>query len=146
MATKWNGRNKEVIRFGTYLTKNEEKAIRAAKRKKRRDNRRQSRLLNGKIDTHLISLNKLKAKVLDLRKRFNTVEIAKRNYDEYLKHPAWFKFREYIRILRNNQCEKCKNNEKFQVHHLHYRNIGNEKDEDVQLLCRKCHESTHKIA
>src|SRR5438128_393050 len=40
------------------------------------------------------------------------------------------------------KCEGCRRylpNE-LQLHHLHYRTLGNEQPEDLDLLCRKCHE------
>ena len=35
--------------------------------------------------------------------------------------------------------------EKWNVHHWHYKNIGKERRCDVSLLCEKCHESVHRI-
>lgn len=45
-------------------------------------------------------------------------------------------------------CQKCTQafpkKSDMVVHHLSYKNIGNEKiDEDVTLLCHACHKATH---
>ena len=39
-------------------------------------------------------------------------------------------------------CERCGNVQSAQyltLHHLTYERLGNERDEDLQLLCRDCH-------
>jgi hypothetical protein len=33
----------------------------------------------------------------------------------------------------------------FQLHHLHYRTVGDERFEDVLVLCRLCHELEHDL-
>ena len=32
----------------------------------------------------------------------------------------------------------------LQVHHLNYERVGNERDDDLILLCHRCHEGVHK--
>lgn len=67
------------------------------------------------------------------------------NYKKYLETEYWKEFRIRIINSRNNICEECKVNKLLQVHHLTYENIGNEKDEDVKVLCRSCHCKIHGI-
>lgn len=45
-------------------------------------------------------------------------------------------FTEYRDYLRNRSLN---------LHHLHYRNIGHEKLEDLQALCRHCHLKVHGL-
>jgi hypothetical protein len=33
----------------------------------------------------------------------------------------------------------------LQVHHLNYKRLGREKDRDLKVLCRRCHEFDHGI-
>jgi 5-methylcytosine-specific restriction endonuclease McrA len=40
---------------------------------------------------------------------------------------------------RGLRCERCDSYEALELHHLHYRTLGSERPEDVELLCPKCH-------
>ena len=40
-------------------------------------------------------------------------------------------------------CEGCNARGKLELHHKTYKNWGNEKREDVVLLCRRCHKIVH---
>lgn len=66
------------------------------------------------------------------------------SYNDYLKTIHWKCKRAYIYTKRNKRCEKCnKPLTRYSVHHLTYKNIGFEKDEDLMLLCEKCHMELH---
>ena len=69
----------------------------------------------------------------------------KERYEEYISSREWKEKRKQIAIKRNFICEMCKEKvkENFHVHHLTYENFTNEKDEDLMLLCQKCHEKIH---
>lgn len=67
---------------------------------------------------------------------------------QYLKTERWRRFRDTILATRCN-CERCGLHDdcsaffycqRLDIHHLTYQNLGNEKPEDVQVLCRACHE------
>lgn len=54
------------------------------------------------------------------------------------------------RIIQKGEiitCPKCGfqsgNKTKFVTHHRHYRTFGNERPEDVVVLCRPCHKDIH---
>ena len=50
--------------------------------------------------------------------------------------------------LRNVPCEDCSDvfPEQFiNVHHLHYRTLGEERDEDLAVLCVACHAKRHNL-
>lgn len=70
---------------------------------------------------------------------------AKIIYSDYIQSPEWKKKVARIKELRNNRCEVCGSKEKLQVHHLTYKTLGKEKDEDLQLLCGKHHMEVHGI-
>jgi hypothetical protein len=41
---------------------------------------------------------------------------------------------------RGNRCERCRQESaSLALHHLHYRSLGSEQPEDVELLCALCH-------
>lgn len=73
---------------------------------------------------------------------------------KYLFSSHWREFRESVlkaqrERLGRNICERCPKdaNEKaesdLQVHHLTYERLGKERIEDVEILCRGCHDEIH---
>lgn len=72
------------------------------------------------------------------------------NYHDYLRTEKWETLREKVYERENGICEQCKTNIRlegvpFCVHHISYENLGNEKDEDIALLCIPCHNKLHTI-
>lgn len=67
----------------------------------------------------------------------------KKEYVEYIKSPAWKKKRQELFDLRGECCEQCGFEYYLHVHHLTYENFGNEKMEDLKILCYHCHMSKH---
>ena len=68
----------------------------------------------------------------------------KKDYAVYLKSTWWVSFSKRIRDERKI-CEKCGIDKTLNVHHLTYANKGEEKDEDVIVVCRTCHKLIHGI-
>lgn len=66
-------------------------------------------------------------------------------YNEYLCSEHWRKRRNRSLVLANFRCKECGYNRNLQVHHLNYKNLWHEKDEDLEVLCRSCHKHIHKI-
>lgn len=69
----------------------------------------------------------------------------KAEYRAYLASPQWAQKRAEILGRSSGICEIC-DQAANQVHHLHYRNIGNEQTDDLMALCRECHELIHARA
>lgn len=63
-------------------------------------------------------------------------------YDDYLLGPHWVAFRKRVLEGRPN-CESCGAVKSLQVHHLNYDRLGDERLEDVAVLCLDCHERAH---
>lgn len=66
------------------------------------------------------------------------------DYQEYLASRKWALKREAVRKRSNNRCERILKGRRcvwYQeaVHHLTYRNIGNEPLEDLMAVCNDCH-------
>lgn len=64
-------------------------------------------------------------------------------YEKYLQTPEW-------RIRRNRTlsdagytCQRCGVQRQLQVHHKTYDRLGAELPEDLEVLCRGCHEGHH---
>jgi len=67
------------------------------------------------------------------------MSIKNNNYKDYLSSPYWQSRRAKALMLAGYKCEKCGCMSKLEVHHLGYRNIGNEPDDDLMVLCSRCH-------
>jgi 5-methylcytosine-specific restriction endonuclease McrA len=65
-------------------------------------------------------------------------------YYDYIVSPAWYARRRQLFDKRGEKCELCGNPEDLQVHHLTYKRLGKEHAEDLQILCRGCHENEHE--
>lgn len=63
--------------------------------------------------------------------------------------PKWWEKREEIRNNpywgRPNQCLICHKDSRLSVHHLTYKNVFHEKDEDLCILCSTCHSEIHNF-
>jgi hypothetical protein len=63
-----------------------------------------------------------------------------RRYQAYLASPQWRAKREEILSARGRAWERCGRTVDLQIHHTHYRTLGNERPEDLEVLCPPCHE------
>lgn len=81
-------------------------------------------------------------------------------YKDYLNSYYWQDKRRYILEIRRKRayrgtelinvfwrCEKCNKQlefeEEIEVHHLNYEHIGNERWEDLIIVCKDCHGKIH---
>jgi hypothetical protein len=64
-------------------------------------------------------------------------------YKEYLRTDHWKKTRKNALHRANYKCQLCSSKEDLNVHHNTYENRGQEKDEDLIVLCQKCHAKHH---
>lgn len=68
------------------------------------------------------------------------------DYKAYISSPQW---RARSRLYRNSHpnCELCGCADKFklQTHHISYKNLGKEKDEDLMTVCKDCHKKIEAI-
>jgi len=65
-------------------------------------------------------------------------------YKEYLLSDWWRSRKAQAIRDAGYKCEQCGSMNRLEVHHLNYQNLGNEGDDDLVVLCRKCHEGWHK--
>lgn len=74
----------------------------------------------------------------------NVLEAMSMPYREYLKTEHWKDFREHVFEVRGRKCEDCgAENVSLHVHHENYEWLGEERLEDVRVLCRNCHKLRH---
>jgi hypothetical protein len=62
----------------------------------------------------------------------------------YLHSDHWSELRSARLFVAGFQCEKCQKTGMLDVHHLRYRSIFNVTVDDLQALCRSCHNAEHE--
>lgn len=73
-------------------------------------------------------------------------KLRKTPYYAHLMSQRWRDTREIKLEQTDGRCEKCgKRKQHMNVHHLTYENVYNERLEDLQVLCRRCHKDEHGI-
>ena len=65
-------------------------------------------------------------------------------YKQYISSKKWKEKKEEVFKLRGKECEQFGYKHRIHVHHLSYENLGDEKMEDLQILCYQCHMSKHE--
>jgi len=62
-------------------------------------------------------------------------------YRQYLKSAKWSNIRSDMLRYAKHQCQKCgAKNCILQVHHIDYENLYDEMPEDLEVLCKSCHQ------
>ncbi len=64
-------------------------------------------------------------------------------YKDYLKSGAWKKVRKEALNRVHDICERCgrtKYSRRLEVHHRTYERLGQERPEDLVVLCTECHQ------
>jgi 5-methylcytosine-specific restriction endonuclease McrA len=65
-------------------------------------------------------------------------------YDEYLASPEWREKRNAAFAYYGYACTRCPSTGPIlDIHHRHYRTFGFESVEDLDVLCRPCHDKEH---
>ena len=57
-------------------------------------------------------------------------------YPEYLQTPWWQRRRDRAIRLAQGCCNRCDERDDLWVHHRTYANVGAERDEDLEVVCR----------
>lgn len=66
------------------------------------------------------------------------------DFNTYLKSTMWKGTRERILERDGYQCVFCGSAKNLQVHHVTYKNIPFEEDDDLMTVCESCHRKLHK--
>ena len=70
------------------------------------------------------------------------------DYNIYITSGKWYE--NPVRKMRlfnaNYACELCTSTSHIEVHHTHYASLGSESLSDIIVLCKECHDYTHKVA
>ena len=70
-------------------------------------------------------------------------ELKAMPYDEYLQTPEWSEKREKALRRAEHRCQICNSSGFLHVHHRTYENRGDERLEDLAVLCEDCHKLYH---
>jgi HNH endonuclease len=61
-------------------------------------------------------------------------------YHQRISSASWKTLKREVIEQRGNRCERCRQESaSLALHHVHYRSLGSEQPEDVELLCSECH-------
>ena len=87
--------------------------------------------------------NKLKLKTLLIKNKgsetlFINYSDKDKVEEEYFKSEKWKIIRQNALKKSKYKCEICGNIANLEVYHKNYHNVGNEKDDDLIVLCNKC--------
>jgi hypothetical protein len=61
-------------------------------------------------------------------------------YQQRISSAQWKTLKSKVIEQRGSRCERCEQvSASLHLHHVHYRSLGSEQPEDVELLCPECH-------
>jgi hypothetical protein len=61
-------------------------------------------------------------------------------YHQHVSSAQWKILKREVIEQRGNRCERCGQvSASLELHHVHYRSLGSEQPDDVELLCPECH-------
>jgi len=66
------------------------------------------------------------------------------NYLDYINSKAWRRKKARYYKKHGKICQICGSDKYVELHHLTYKRLGQEPDEDLQALCKGCHQNTHE--
>lgn len=77
-------------------------------------------------------------------KTLATPQYKRIDYHAYLQSDKWGTKRQLALERAYHRCQLCNSPDNLHVHHRTYERLGNEKPEDLTVLCKDCHEMFHK--
>ena len=96
---------------------------------------------NSKKDRKLVKKQKIKK----VEVIFRTSKKLPKNYKIYIKSVFWERRKKQYYKNHEKVCQACNAKKYIDLHHMWYKNYGNELDEHLVALCRECHEEYHSI-
>ena len=93
----------------------------------------------------LRSKSDVKIKPKKWRRRSKNKRKHQPKYREYIKSKEWKKKRRAFIELHGRKCAACDSKNKLRVHHMSYRHLGNERENELIILCARCHEEYHEL-
>jgi 5-methylcytosine-specific restriction endonuclease McrA len=75
--------------------------------------------------------------------RWQPERVFWRDYTLYLQSEDWQYLREIVFARARGVCEVCRQCEAQHVHHLTYTHVFNERLDELQAVCFRCHDRLH---
>jgi 5-methylcytosine-specific restriction endonuclease McrA len=81
-----------------------------------------------------------------LAQQARTAQLRKMNFAEYRVQPEWQQRRVQALTRARYKCQTCPARDTtLDVHHNNYENYGDERPQDLIVLCRSCHQKVHGV-
>jgi 5-methylcytosine-specific restriction endonuclease McrA len=81
-----------------------------------------------------------------LARQARTAQLRTMPFAEYRKQPEWQVRRVQALTRARYRCQMCSSHDAtLDVHHNCYQNYGDERPEDLVVLCRSCHQKFHGV-
>jgi hypothetical protein len=103
-------------------------------------------LTDGELYAFCRDLNEWTNTILErLRRADRLEELRSMPYRAYLRTPEWQDRREAALVRARWRCQLCNANDvRLDVHHRSYERRGEERDDDLTVLCAWCHSHFHE--
>ncbi len=82
----------------------------------------------------------------EYRPTYKSPNTNKDNYLEYLTTQEWRTKADASKARDDYTCKRCGSKKYLQTHHITYKRLYNERDEDLTTLCNDCHKYVHLVA
>jgi 5-methylcytosine-specific restriction endonuclease McrA len=103
-------------------------------------------LLCGSCTELRLRLHNEEQRLRRLASQARTAQLRKMPFAEYRKQPEWQVRRVQALTRARYRCQMCSSHHvTLDVHHRSYENYGDERPEDLVVLCRSCHEKFHGV-
>lgn len=86
-----------------------------------------------------------KHKKIGSGKVFKKVKKSKPKYSVYILSKEWRNRCKSFYAKYGKVCAACGETRNIHLHHMTYRHLGNELDEELAPLCRQCHHEYHEL-
>lgn len=72
--------------------------------------------------------------------------INRPDYQEYIRSSEWIAKAKRAKLEAGQRCQSCGSDDRrLQVHHLNYGRLGEERPDDLIVLCGRCHRGEHSV-
>jgi len=97
---------------------------------------------DGLPQRYQLNVRELKQALFERKKELERKDFFE-SYDEYLNTPEWREKRVLVFKRCNGICEGCGIKKATEIHHLSYKNVGNEFLFELAGVCSDCHIKAH---
>lgn len=70
---------------------------------------------------------------------------TKETWKKYLKSPHWQSTRARKMANSGFRCQECDNIHSLYVTHIHYKTVGCETDDDLNIYCKGCFDKAYQV-